>query len=99
MRLEGRVAIVTGAASGIGRACTELFADEGAHVLAVDLQGRDLADTHRDRPHIVPLEQDIAAKDAPETIVDTAISRFDRLDILMNNAGIATNALAEEIAL
>lgn len=101
MRLEGRVAIVTGAASGIGSASAALFAREGAHVLAVDLPGKGLGEAHRGTSghhgRIVCLEQDIAADDAAEAIVDSATQRFGRLDIVMNNAGIASNAPAEDM--
>jgi NAD(P)-dependent dehydrogenase (short-subunit alcohol dehydrogenase family) len=99
MRLEGRVAIVTGAASGIGRASTELFAREGANVLAVDLPEKGLGDAHRGAARVACLEHDIGRKDAPEAIIDAITSRFGRLDIVMNNAGIASNALAEHITL
>lgn len=99
MRLEGRVAVVTGAASGIGRASADLFASEGAQVLAVDLPGKSLPDAHNGAGRIACLEQDIAAFDAPEAIVDAVTRRFGHLDIVMNNAGIGSNALAEDIAL
>jgi 3-oxoacyl-[acyl-carrier protein] reductase len=99
MRLEGRVAVVTGAASGIGRACAELFAREGAEVLAVDLPGHGLLDAHTSAGRVACLEQDIAGFDAPEAIVDAVTRRFGHLDIVMNNAGIGSNALAEDIAL
>jgi len=91
MRLEGRVAIVTGAASGIGRASAQLFASEGARVLAVDLPGKGLAAA----AGVAILEKNIADADAGKTIVDTALAKFGRLDIVMNNAGIGVNALAE----
>jgi 3-oxoacyl-[acyl-carrier protein] reductase len=99
MRLEGRVAVVTGAASGIGRASADLFASKGAQVLAVDLPGKGLLDAHKGAGRIACLEQDIAAFDAPEAIVDAVTRRFGHLDIVMNNAGIGSNALAEDIAL
>ena len=85
MRLQGKAAIVTGAGSGIGKATAELFAKEGAKVLTVDLPGKG-----------TKLEIDIAADGAPKKIVDTAVAELGRLDIVMNNAGIASNALAEE---
>lgn len=97
MRLKDRTAIVTGAASGIGRATAQLFANEGARVLAVDLPGKGLADTHRAFATIAALEADIAADSAPKHIVDTAIARFGALDIVMNNAGTGANQLAEAV--
>lgn len=95
MRLEGRAAIVTGAASGIGRATAQLFAAEGARVLAVDLPGKKLADAHENVPAIVACEQDIASDGAPKRIVDKAVERLGGLDIVMNNAGTGANMLAE----
>lgn len=95
MRLKDRVAIVTGAASGIGRACAQLFAQEGARVLAVDLPDRGLDTAHKGNTAIVPLDRSIADPDAAQAIVDTTLSLFGSLDILMNNAGIGVNALAE----
>jgi len=97
MRLSGKAAIVTGAASGIGRATAELFAMEGARVLAVDLPGKQLAEVHREHEAITVLELSVADEDAPKTIVEKAVARFGRLDIVMNNAGVAANALAERM--
>lgn len=90
-RLAGKAAIVTGAASGIGRASAELFAAEGARVLAVDRPGANLA---FDNPAIRTLGVDLADKDAPARIIGAAIEAFGKLDILFNNAGVAGNALA-----
>ena len=94
-RLSGKGAIVTGAASGIGRASAELFAAEGAAVLAVDRSGDGLEFTH---PSITPLEADVAADDAPSRIVAAALAAFARLDVLYNNAGIGASVLAQEMS-
>ncbi|PJK31572.1 SDR family NAD(P)-dependent oxidoreductase [Minwuia thermotolerans] len=96
LRLEGRAAIVTGAASGIGQATADLFAREGAMVLAVDRPGTDLAARHG-HSYVTAMEQDIAEPDAAEKIVDAAVGRFGRLDILYNNAGVSRNALGEHM--
>lgn len=95
MRLEGKAAIVTGAASGIGRATTELLASEGARVLAVDVTAPALADAHAGNPSVVVFPADIAADGAAEAIVGAAVQAFGGLDILVNNAGVGSNHLAE----
>ncbi len=97
MRLDGRAAIITGAASGIGKASAQLFALEGANVLAVDRPGTPLAEVHAEHSHISVLEQDVTDDDAPGNIVDTAIERYGRLDILFNNAGISRRAIVGEL--
>jgi len=90
MRLNKRVAIVTGAASGIGRATAELFAAEGARVLAVDLSPFTL-----EANGIETLAQDVAMPDAGIRIVKAALNAFGQLDIIMNNAGVAFGAPLE----
>jgi 3-oxoacyl-[acyl-carrier protein] reductase len=86
-RLEGRRAIVTGAASGIGRASAELFASEGARVLAVDLAGATFDLAVEDC-----LGVDVARDDSPRAIVERALSKFGGIDILFNNAGIGASS-------
>ena len=97
MRLSGRAAIVTGAASGIGRATAQLFADNGAKVLAVDLPGKNLADAHKGNASVAVFEIDIISEGAPTKIVETAVSSFGQLDIVMNNAGISGRQFVEEM--
>ena len=98
MRLKDRTAIVTGAASGIGKATAQLFAEEGAKVLAVDLPGKGLAANHA---NIATFEKNVGDMDAADAIVNEAVQRFGKLDILMNNAGVSSStrieAMTEEI--
>ena len=75
-RLEGMVALVTGGASGIGLACCERFAEEGATVASLDLEGGD---------HHV----DVRDEGAVAAAVDQVVAAHGRLDILVNSAGIA----------
>ena len=93
-RLSGKAAIVTGAASGIGRASAELFAAEGASVLAVDRPGANLVFDHK---AIAAFEADIAEDTAPARVVQAALDAFGHLDILYNNAGIGASVLAHEM--
>ena len=97
MRLNGKAAIVTGAASGIGHATAQLFASEGAKVLAIDLPGKGLVETHRDHKSISILELSITDPNAPSAIIAAAVANCGRLDIVMNNAGVGSNALAEDM--
>jgi len=97
-KLEGRVAIVTGAASGIGKSIAELYLEHGARVVAVDLPGRSLEETGTTGSgSIRRVEIDVTAPDAPDTIIGAAVKHFDGLDMLVNNAGIAAAAQFEEL--
>jgi NAD(P)-dependent dehydrogenase (short-subunit alcohol dehydrogenase family) len=82
--LEGKVAIVTGAASGIGRATAQLFESRGAKVIAEDINPAvgELASNE----NIVPFVGDVASEDSAKRVVALAIEHFGTLDILVNNA-------------
>jgi NAD(P)-dependent dehydrogenase (short-subunit alcohol dehydrogenase family) len=94
MRLEGKVAIVTGAASGIGRATTELFAAEGARVVAVDLN--EAAGHELESASVAFVRADVSSGADVQRFVRAAVERFGGLDILFNNAGIAIFKTLEE---
>ncbi len=96
-RLAGKVAIVTGAASGIGWATVQLFADEGATVIAVDRPASPIMTVHEGRDRVLPLAQDVTDDDAPAAIVRTALREAGGLDILFNNAGVSDFTLAEAV--
>lgn len=92
MRLQGKVAVVTGAASGMGLAIATLFASEGASVAAGDWNGQRLdaavANIKAAAGTIISAQGDISKKETAEGLVDLALSTYGRLDILVNNAGI-----------
>jgi NAD(P)-dependent dehydrogenase (short-subunit alcohol dehydrogenase family) len=96
-RLAGRIAIVTGGASGIGAASVKLFAEEGASVLAVDLPGSAIDTVHVGNNAIATLAADITSDDAPKNIMATVLAKFGAIDILFNNAGISGRAFVEEM--
>lgn len=91
-RLRGKVAIVTGGAQGIGRACALRFAAEGASVVVADL---NLAGAEEVAKEIATaggaalgVRVDVAKRDEARATVDRAVARFGGVDILMNNAGV-----------
>ncbi|HEY5518077.1 MAG TPA: 3-oxoacyl-ACP reductase [Cellulomonas sp.] len=92
--LAGRVAVVTGAARGIGAAVAETFARDGATVVVVDLPaaGEALAKV-ANRVRGTALQVDVTAPDAGERILDHAVSRHGRLDVVVHNAGILRDKL------
>lgn len=95
--LTGNTAIVTGAANGIGRAITQLFADRGAKVVAADLESDDLERYFSDNDNVVTLTADVTAADTPQRLCQSAVDNFGGLDILVNNAGICIAAPFEDL--
>jgi len=87
-RLQGKVTIVTGGTSGIGRRTVEVFAQEGASVLIAarrEKEGRAIADALGDRVDF--LKTNVSREADVKAMIDYALSRFGRLDCLFNNAG------------
>lgn len=94
--LSGKFAVITGAASGIGRATAQLFAERGAKVLAVDRPESAIMTAHEGNGAISVLAQSVSEDDAPEKIVNSALEKFGAIDILFNNAGVSGRSLTHE---
>ena len=92
MRLKGKVAIITGAGAGIGRASTLLFAREGAMVAAVDVDERGIQtlvhEVDAGGEKAVAVRADVSKSDEAQRVVQNVFDRFGQVDILFNNVGI-----------
>ena len=100
MKLAGKVAVITGAARGIGKACAQRFLDDGVKVVISDIDGEGLAKTVAELgrlDHLRAVVADVAKRTDINGLVATAVSEFGRLDIMVNNAGVARNQELLEI--
>lgn len=92
MRLEGKVAVITGTAGGIGRATALRFAEEGAAIVAADVmteQNNETADQVRlAGGRAIAVDVDVTENDSVAAMIATAENEFGHLDILFNNAGV-----------
>jgi NAD(P)-dependent dehydrogenase (short-subunit alcohol dehydrogenase family) len=87
--LDGRVAVITGAGSGMARASTQVFVREGARVLAVDVSGREKETADALGDAVTPFHCDVTDEAQVEAMFAAALEKFGRVDAVLNVAGIA----------
>src|SRR3954470_13250847 len=102
-QLQDKVAIVTGASNGIGRAIAETFAAEGAKTVLVarraELLDEVAAGVEANGGRGLPVPADLTSEEQIEALFDRAVKIYGRIDVLVNNAGIATHKNTEDITL
>ena len=97
-KFTGRVAVITGAASGIGAATARLFASEGAKLVLADINIDDAKSLAGELPDAVAKECDVSKREQVEALVEFALSTYGQIDILFNNAGIGSYGSTAEMS-
>ncbi|XXM73941.1 3-oxoacyl-ACP reductase FabG [Lysinibacillus sphaericus] len=103
MRLEGKVALITGAANGIGYAAAEVFVKEGCHVALVDFDEGTGKDKERslnelDGGKAAFFQGDVSDRRSVDSFVSSAKEHFGKIDILINNAGITRDGMLHKLS-
>ncbi|MBP1934471.1 SDR family oxidoreductase [Ammoniphilus resinae] len=95
-KLQGKVAVVTGAAMGIGRSTAVLLAKEGAKLVVADINEEQAAETVRQIQEVngeaIFVKTDVSKSSDVQNLIETAVDRFGKIDVLHNNVGIALGA-------
>jgi NAD(P)-dependent dehydrogenase (short-subunit alcohol dehydrogenase family) len=101
MRLEGKIVLITGAGSGIGKSSAQLFAKEGAVVVVNDLDAANGSETVKEIQEAggtaLFIQADVTQPDSVKEMVAQAISKYKRIDVLFNNAGISGVGALHEV--
>jgi NAD(P)-dependent dehydrogenase (short-subunit alcohol dehydrogenase family) len=87
MRLANKVAVITGAGSGMGKAMAQLFAHEGARVVCADRSGKERETAELIGDAAIAVHTDVAVTNDVRSMIEAAVRTFGRLDVLCNNAG------------
>ncbi|MCD6398345.1 MAG: SDR family oxidoreductase [Candidatus Aenigmarchaeota archaeon] len=97
MKLKNKVAIITGSASGIGKAIAKLFSEEGAKVVIADIsnKGEKVAEKINGALFI---KTDVRREESVKKLFEETVKRFGKIDILVNNAGVGKNVLLEDMS-
>lgn len=102
-QLQGKVAIVTGASNGIGRAIAEMYAAEGAKTVLVARRAEVLEEVAKGirakGGEALPVPTDVTLEDAVAALFDKTVKTYGRIDVVVNNAGVATGIPTEDIEL
>jgi NAD(P)-dependent dehydrogenase (short-subunit alcohol dehydrogenase family) len=86
--LDGKVAVITGAGSGMAKASTKIFVREGARVVAADISGAEKDTAAEVGEAVLPVHCDVTKEDDVAAMIDAAVKRFGRVDAVLNVAGI-----------
>lgn len=92
MRLEGKVAVITGGARGLGQSMAELFASEGAKVVALDM-----GEMTYSNENVEYMELNVTDSEKCKTVFDTIVEKYGKIDVLVNNAGITRDAMTRKM--
>jgi NAD(P)-dependent dehydrogenase (short-subunit alcohol dehydrogenase family) len=97
--LDGKVAVITGAGSGMGKASVRVFVREGARVVAADVSGAEADTAAETGEAALPVRCDVTREADVEATIRTAVERFGRLDAVLNVAGIADAAMVADVTM
>ena len=101
LELDGKIAIVTGAGQGLGRAIAQGLSNEGCAVIIADINDTKLKDTAemiiKNGGKCLPVKTDVSVLTDLDRLVEKSINTFKRIDIVINNAGICPRTSLEEI--
>jgi NAD(P)-dependent dehydrogenase (short-subunit alcohol dehydrogenase family) len=97
--LDGKVAVITGAGSGMGKASAKVFAREGARVVAADISGAEKDTAAEVGDAVVPFHCDVSKEGDVEALMAEAVKQLGRVDAILNVAGIGSGALIADVSM
>jgi len=97
--LDGKVAVITGAGSGMAKASTKIFVREGARVVAADISGAEKETAREVGDAVVPVHCDVTKEADVKALMETAVKEFGRVDAVLNVAGIGRGGMLADVTM